>query len=245
MSTLDLRLARSAHLNQVCVGILRNGSLDSIGDARDRLTVKATDYVAELHRSQLFLLTDKQYGSAAAMMRLVMEGALSALYILHLKDEANAIQLEDGKTFFPSAGRMFARCSKLPIIGANIETIGKSQGPFRKFTHGDMPQINRRHSPGDWTGTFDEREIATFRSSRTSCCWASWTPTPMRLPILCFKKASERCATRTLPRRERSACLFHKTTRSALLPFDPGKRAPRPVPRGRFRANRASSAPIR
>jgi hypothetical protein len=25
-----------------------------------------------------------------------------------------------------------------------------------------MPQINRRHSPGDWTGTFDEREIATF-----------------------------------------------------------------------------------
>lgn len=162
MSTLDLRLARSAHLNQVCVGILRNGSLDSIGDARDRSTVKATDYVAELHRSQLFLLTDKQYGSAAAMMRLVMEGALSALYILHLKDEASAIQLEDGKTFLPSAGRIFARCSKLPIIGANIETIGKSQGPFHKFTHGDMPQINRRHSPGDWTGTFDEREIATF-----------------------------------------------------------------------------------
>lgn len=162
MSLLDARFARSAHLNQICVGILAKKSLDALTDSRDRLTVKATDYVAELHRSQLFLLTDQHYGSAAAMMRLVMEGALSALYILHLKDEANAIQLEDGKTFLPSAGKMFVRCSKLPVIGANIETIGKSQGPFHKFTHGDMPQINRRHSPGDWTGTFDEREIATF-----------------------------------------------------------------------------------
>lgn len=162
MSPLDARFARSAHLNQVCVGILAKKSLDSLTDSRDRLTVKATDYVAELHRSQLLLLNDQHYGAAAAMMRLVMEGALSALYILHLKDEAHAIQLEDGRTFLPSAGKMFARCSRLPIIGANIETIGRSQGPFHKFTHGDMPQINRRHSPSDWTGTFDEREIATF-----------------------------------------------------------------------------------
>lgn len=162
MSALEARFSRSAQLNQVCVGILGKNPLDTIGDARDRLTVKATDYVAELHRSQLFLLADKHYGAAVAMMRLVMEGALSALYILHLKDEARAIQLEGGKTFLPSAGKMFAETSRLPVIGASIETIGKSQGPFHKFTHGDMPQINRRHSPGDWTGTFDEREIVTF-----------------------------------------------------------------------------------
>lgn len=162
MSMLDQRFDRSAHLNQVCVGILRNRTLDSISDARDRLTVIATDYVAELHRSQLFLLTQKHYGSAAAMMRLVMEGALSALYILHLKDEALAHELEAGQTFLPTASKMFGRCSKLPAIGRNIEMIGKSQGPFHKFTHGDMPQINRRHSPGDWTGTFEQQEILTF-----------------------------------------------------------------------------------
>lgn len=162
MSLLDARFSRSAQLNQVCVRILGKRPLESFSDARDRLTIKATDFVAELHRSQLLLLTDKHYGSAAAMMRLVMEGALSALYILHLKDEAHAIRLEDGKTFLPGAGKMFARCSRLPVIGANIEVIGKSQGPFHKFTHGDMPQINRRHSPGDWTSTFDERAIATF-----------------------------------------------------------------------------------
>lgn len=162
MPSLEDRFARSAHINQVCVGILGKRSLDSFSDARDRLTAKATDYVAELHRSQLFLLTYSHFGSAIAMMRLVMEGALSALYILHLEDETHARRLEDEVEYLPKASKMFTRCSKLPTIGPYIQQISQGQGPFHKFTHGDMPQINRRESPGNWAETFNQDEIAKF-----------------------------------------------------------------------------------
>jgi hypothetical protein len=162
MTALDARFARSAHLSQVCFGILSKRSVTDIADARDRLTIKATDYVAELHRSQLFLLTYLHFGSAAAMMRLIMEGALSALYLLHIKDEGQALRLEQGSEYLPRASKMFAYCSKLPEIGHYIETIGNSQSPFHKFTHGDMPQINRRGHPEEWSKAFEQNEVFTF-----------------------------------------------------------------------------------
>lgn len=162
MSMLKDRFARSAHINHVSVGIIGKVPITSMTDARDRLAAKATDYVTELHRSQLFLLDSQHYGSAAAMMRLVIEGTLSALYILHLPDEAHAIRLEAGEAFLPDASKMFTRCAKLPGIGRYIEQVRKSQSPFHKFTHGDMPQINRRTRPGDWKATFDKAEIVVF-----------------------------------------------------------------------------------
>lgn len=159
MAVVEGRLAWSERCVDLCATVLARYDVDSLADPRDRLAAKAADYVAELHSAQLMALRGNHYAAAASQIRLQMEGALSALYLLHLESKEKAEDLESDRAYLPSAKSMWAHCSRLPNIGQKIQQIASSQGPFHKFTHGDMPQINRRASLGNWAACFDDQEI--------------------------------------------------------------------------------------
>lgn len=159
MTAVEARLAWSEQCVDLCSAILARYDVQSLADPRDRLAAKAADYVAELHSAQLMALRGNHYAAAASQIRLEMEGALSALYLLHLDSKDKASDLEADRAYLPSAKSMWSRCSRLPNIGSKIHTIASAQGPFHKFTHGDMPQINRRSSLGDWKACFNAQEV--------------------------------------------------------------------------------------
>lgn len=160
VSTPTTRIQQSKALNDEMLAFSRDSSAKTLTDARDKLTTWAVDYALELHASIVDLSRLGRPASAAAMLRLIMEAALTSLYILHLPDQNIAHRLEAGEEFLPDTREIYKRCIDLPVVGPNIEKISKSLKPFHKLTHGDMPQLNRRRSDANWSETFSMEEAS-------------------------------------------------------------------------------------
>jgi len=136
--------------------VVTNGGL---ADPRERMSVKAVDYAIELHGSIAHLFAIGRRGSAAALLRALLESSLNCLYLLHLSDMQYAKALDSGEATLPdSSSKVFDACARLPLIGEHIKIVVGSKGNrermeyFHKLAHGDTEQLNRR--------TFGQRELA-------------------------------------------------------------------------------------
>lgn len=130
-----------------------------LADPRERMSVKAVDYAIELHGSIAHLFAIGRRGSAAALLRALLESSLNCLYLLHLSDLEYARKLDLGESTLPdSSSKVFDACARLPLIGDYIKMVVGSKGNreqmeyFHKLAHGDTEQLNRRK--------FDHQEAA-------------------------------------------------------------------------------------
>lgn len=164
MSYPRAKISESLQLNCEWTEVFRRAAKRArtsgqLSDVRDRLVVDATDYTLELHRSFVELCESGKPATAVALGRLLIEAALTACYLLHLKDVDYARRLEEGESYLPLTRTIVEFLSNVPVIGRYVANLELS--PFNKLTHGDMQQLSRRSLDG-WPNTFGSDELRAF-----------------------------------------------------------------------------------
>lgn len=128
---------------------------------RHDFAVCAVDLATEHHRSIVTLIEAQQFGSAAALLRPLLEASTSAFWLLYSASEEHVLALPKDSTVetsdhdIPTLSKMAeALLPDFPAIKALADALSpkgnRSARWLHKYTHGGTPQLTRRDKAGGW-----------------------------------------------------------------------------------------------
>lgn len=128
---------------------------------RHDFAVCSVDLALEHHRSIVTLIEAREFGSAVALLRPLLEASTSAFWLLYSASEEHVLALPKDSTVetsdhdIPTLSKMAE--ALLPDFPA-IKVLGDALSPkgnrsarwLHKYTHGGTPQLTRRDKTGGW-----------------------------------------------------------------------------------------------
>lgn len=155
-SRIRMRCAESLQQNETLRRLLPGAGPDTL---RADFARCAIDLALEHHSAVIGLVLHEHYGSAAALLRPLLESAASAHWLIYVADCDCISDLErtargESNRDIPDLDRMLKALLKTFPAAGNLWRSLQSKGPgtwLHKFTHGGVLQLQKRGVLDGWT----------------------------------------------------------------------------------------------